>query len=328
MPHATLFGRRHATLAALAAALACLVTPAQAQAPYPGKAVRFVVNFPPGGPLDLLARALAEAAQKELKQAFIVDNRPGAGGNLGADAVAKAPADGHTVLLSIDSTFTINPALYPSMPFAAKDFKPLMIFASSGLTLAVNPAVKAKTLAELAALGKTEAITFGSAGNGSPGHFAAEIFGEHTGAKVTHIPYKGNAPAVMALLSGEVQAGILATPGLLPHLQAGKLHALATTGTRRSPLLPRVATVGELGLKDLEFEVLYLAMVPAATPEPVVQTLRQALQTALAAPELQARLAGLDMLALAETGPPAARRLEANAARYGRIVKATGMKAD
>lgn len=325
MKFRTGFGR---FIAALAAVLVLGAAPAQAQAPYPSKPVRIVVNFPPGGPLDVLARALAEAAQKELKQPFVVDNRPGAGGNLGADQVAKSVADGYTVLLTIDSTFTINPALYPSMPFAAKDFKPLMIFASSGLTFAVNPAVKAKTLAELVALGKIEPITFASAGNGSPGHFAAEIFGEHTGAKVSHIPYKGNAPAVMALLSGEVQAGILATPGLLPHLQAGKLRALATTGTRRSPMLPQVATVGELGLKDLEFEVLYLAMVPAATPEPVLQTLRQALQAALAAPEMQARLASLDMLALGESGAAAAKRLEANAARYGRVVKATGMKAE
>ena len=320
---------RHAFFAAALAAAAVLAAPtACAQAAYPSKPVRFVVNFPPGGPLDALARALAEAAQKELKQPFIVDNRPGAGGNLGADQVAKAPADGYTVLLSIDTTFTVNPALYPSMPFAAKDFKPLMIIASSGLTFAVNPTVKAKTLAELVAQGKAEPLTFSSAGNGSPGHFAAEIFSEHTGAKVTHIPYKGNAPAVTALLAGEVQAGILATPGLLPHLQAGKLRALATTGARRSPLLPQVFTVGELGLKELEFEVLYLAMAPAATPEPVMQTLRSALQTALAAPDLQARLASLDMLPLAETGAAAAKRLEVNAARYGRVVKATGMKPD
>lgn len=315
--------------AATLAAIALLAAPAAlAQAAYPSKPLRFVVNFPPGGPLDVLARALAESAQKELKQPVVVDNRPGAGGNLGADQVAKAPADGYTVLLSIDTTFTVNPTLYPSMPFAAKDFKPVMIFASSGLTFAVNPGVKAKTLAELATLGKTDAITFSSAGNGSPGHFAAELFAEHTGAKVSHIPYKGNAPAVMALLAGEVQAGILATPGLLPHLQAGKLNALATTGTRRSPMLPQVATVGELGLKALEFEVLYLAMVPAATPEPVVQTLRAAMQTALAAPELQARLASLDMVPLGEAGAAAAQRLDANAARYARVVKATGMKAD
>lgn len=188
--------------------------------------------------------------------------------------------------------------------------------------------MKARTLPEFIAQAKAEPATFSSAGNGSPGHLAAGIFSTATGARITHVPYKGNAPAVMALLGGEVQAGILATPGLLPQVQAGKLRALAVTGRQRSPLLPEVPTVGELGLKDLEFEVLYLAMVPAGTPEPMVQLLRQSLQKALALPEVKARLASLDMVALGETGAPAAERLAANQARYGRIVKATGMKVD
>jgi tripartite-type tricarboxylate transporter receptor subunit TctC len=232
------------------------------------------------------------------------------------------------VLLSIDTTFTINPHLYASMPFAAKDLKPLMIFSSSGLAFGVASSVDAKTLPEFIGKGKAEPFTFASAGNGSPGHIAAEIFSNATGAKITHVPYKGNAPAVTALLSAEVQAGILATPGLLPHLQAGKLRALAVTGRQRSPMLPQVATVGELGLKELEFEVLYLAMVPAATPEPVMQTLRRALQSALALPELKTRLAALDMVALGETGAAAQQHLDASRERYGRIVKATGMKLD
>ena len=194
-----------ACTAAFAAAL--LTAPAaMAQVTYPSKPVRVVVNFTPGGPLDILARSIADALQKELKQTFIVDNKPGAAGTLGADQVAKAPADGYNVLISIDSTFTINPSLYASMPFAAKDLKPLMILASSGLTFAVSPAVKAATLAELVKLGKAEPITFATAGSGSPGHIASEIFSEHTGAKITPIPYKGNAPAVMAVLAGEVQA--------------------------------------------------------------------------------------------------------------------------
>lgn len=323
---------------ALAAAAACAALSlaigspaAHADAAYPAKPVKLITNFPAGGPLDILGRALGDVLQKELKQPFVVDNRPGAGGNIGADLVAKSPADGYTVLLSIDSTFTINPHLYASMPFAAKDLKPLMIFSSSGLSFGVGPGVKAKTLPEFIAQAKakaTEAATFSSAGNGSPGHLAAGIFSTATGVRITHVPYKGNAPAVMALLGGEVQAGILATPGLLPQVQAGKLRALAVTGRQRSPLLPEVPTVGELGLKDLEFEVLYLAMVPAATPEPVVQVLRQSLQKALALPEVKARLASLDMVALGETGAPAAERLAANQARYGRIVKATGMKVD
>ncbi|VTU25769.1 Bug family tripartite tricarboxylate transporter substrate binding protein [Variovorax sp. PBL-E5] len=301
---------------------------ARADAAYPSKPVKFITNFPPGGPLDILGRALAVPLNKELKQPFVVENRPGAGGNIGADAVAKSPADGYTVLLTIDTTVTINPHLYASMPFAPKDLKPLMIFSSSGLTFGVNPSLGVKTLPDFVARAKTQDVTFASAGNGSPGHIAAEIFAQATGAKITHVPYKGNAPAVLALLSNEVQAGILATPGLFPQVQSGKAKPLAVTGSQRSPLLPDVPTVGELGLKNLEFEVLYMAMVPAATPEPVVETLRRALQTALATPELKSRLASLDMVALGETGQAASDRLAANSVRYGKIVKSTGMKAD
>ncbi|MBB3175759.1 tripartite tricarboxylate transporter substrate binding protein [Variovorax sp. Sphag1AA] len=330
MTHPAPFGalRRLALAAACALLVAPLATTAHADTLYPSKPVRFVTNFPAGGPLDILGRALADPLQKSLKQPFVVDNRPGAGGNIGADAVAKSPADGYTVLLSIDTTFTINPHLYASMPFAAKDLKPLMIFSSSGLTFGVSSSVSAKTLPEFVTQSKAEAMTFASAGNGSPGHFAAEIFSTATGAKITHVPYKGNAPAVMALLSNEVQAGILATPGLLSQIQAGKVRPLAVTGRQRSPLLPQVPTVGELGLKDLEFEVLYLAMVPVATPEPVMKTLRDALQSALALPEVKSRLAMLDMVALGETGDVAAQHLESARARYGKIVKSTGMKLD
>ncbi|MBS0340174.1 MAG: tripartite tricarboxylate transporter substrate binding protein [Proteobacteria bacterium] len=318
----------------LATALFCapfavlLPQAAQAQDSYPDKPVRLVTNFPAGGPLDILGRALAIPLQAEFKQPFVLDNRPGAGGNIGADLAAKSPADGYTVLLSIDTTFTINPHVYKTMPFAAKDLKPLMIFSSSGLAFGVNPSVPAKTLPAFIADAKKEAASFSSAGNGSPGHIAAEIFADATGAKIMHVPYKGNAPAVTALLSGEVQAGILATPGLLPHIQAGKVRPLAVTGRQRSPLLPEVPTVGELGLKGMEFEVLYMAMVPAATPQPIVDKLQKALLAALAAPELKSRLASLDMVALGETGKAAADRLEASKVRYGAIVKATGMKVD
>ncbi|OUM01276.1 Bug family tripartite tricarboxylate transporter substrate binding protein [Variovorax sp. JS1663] len=328
MTHPTLFGalRRLGLVAACAVLALCPV--AHADTAYPAKPVKFITNFPAGGPLDILGRALGDVLQKEFKQPFVVDNRPGAGGNIGADLVAKSAADGYTVLLSIDTTFTINPHLYATMPFAARDLKPLMIFSSSGLTFGVGPSVGAKTLPEFVAAGKAQPFTFASAGNGSPGHIAAEIFANATGAKITHVPYKGNAPAVMAMLSGEVQAGIVATPGLLPQLQAGKLRPLAVTGRQRSPLLPQVPTVGELGLKDLEFEVLYLAMVPAATPEPVMQTLRTALASALAQPEIRSRLTTLDMVAVGETGSAATQHLATSHARYGKIVKATGMKVD
>ncbi len=309
-------------------ALAGLCSVGAQAAGYPDKPVKMLTNFPPGGPLDILGRALAIPLQASLKQPFVIDNRPGAGGNIGADLVAKSPADGYTILLSIDTTFTINPHLYASMPFEGKALKPLMIFSSSGLSFTVNPSVPAKTLPEFIALSKKQDFTFSSAGNGAPGHIAMELFANATGAKVTHVPYRGNAPAVLAMLSGEVQAGIVATPGVLPHLQAGKLRTLAVTGTQRSPLLPETPTVAELGLPGLGFDVLYLAMVPAATPEPVMNQLRTALTDALATPGVRERLTALDMVSLGETGAKAQARLDAASKRYGEIVKKTGMKVD
>ena len=330
MPHAHHGARtpRRPLIALAAIAFAGCATTALAQPAYPDKPVRLVTNFPAGGPLDLLGRQLAIPLQAELGQPFVVDNRPGAGGNIGADAVAKSAPDGYTVLLSIDTTFTINPHIYRSMPFAPKDLKPLLIFSSSGLTLAVNPSVPAAGLRQFADMGKTQDLSFSSAGNGSPGHIASALFSTGTGARITHVPYKGNAPAVTALIAGEVQAGILATPGLLPQIQAGKAKALAVTGSQRSPLLPQTPTVGELGLKALEFDVLYLAMVPAATPDAVVQKLQGALAKALVQPDVKQRLVTLDMVALGETGQKAAQHLEVSKQRYGKIVKAIGLKVD
>jgi len=314
-------------LQAVSAALALAVSlAANAQPAFPSGPVKIINAFPAGGPSDIISRLVAEKMSAALKQPFIVENRPGAGGDVAADQVARAPADGTTILTGIDTTFTVNPSIYRSMPFKPEDLKPLMIMASSGLMVAVNPSLGVKTLAELVARGKTQTLSFSSGSNGSPGHLAAAILGDAAGIKVLHVPYKGNSPAVMALLSGEVQAGILATPGLLPHVQAGKITALAVTSRKRSLVAPDLPTVAEAGMKDLEVEVLYLAMVPAATPEPVLAVLQKAMADALAQPDVKAQLARIDLFVEAETGKPAADRIAAQQARYARIIKATGMK--
>jgi len=320
--------RRH-TLAALACtALSALGTTALAQPAYPAKPVTLVTNFPPGGPADILARSVGAVLQETLKQPFVVDNKPGAGGNVGAAAVAKAPADGHTVLFGIDTTFTINPHLYPAMPFKPGDLKPVLIMASSGLLLGVNPATGIKTFGDLLSQGRARNLNFSSAGNGSPGHLAAAMLGNSTPIKTTHIPYRGNTPAVTAVLSGEVDGGILATPGMLPHVQSGKITALAVTSAQRSQLAPQLPTVAELGLKSLEQEVLYLVMVPAATPDAVVQTLAKGITDALQRTDVKERLKSLDLFYEGQTGAAAAKRLTDMSARYGQIVRATSMKAD
>lgn len=294
--------------------------------PYPSKVVKFVVTFPPGGPSDIIARTLADKLQGTLKQPFIVENRPGAGGNVGAAAVLASPADGHTILFGIDTTFTVNPTVYASMPFKLEDVKPLMLVGSSGLTVGVHPGLGVGSLAELIAKGKKDTINFSSGSNGSPGHLAAAILADKAGVKVNHIPYKGNTPAVTAVLAGEVHAGILATPGFLPHVQSGKVKALAVTSRQRSPLAPNVPTVAESGIPALEVEVLYIAMVRVDTPDAVVAVLQKAMKDALALPDVKERFTRLDLQLLGETGPAVGELLDRTRARYASTIKAVGMK--
>ena len=311
-----------------AAALGLLGSALHAQNAYPNKLIKFVVNYPPGGPADIIARSLASELQPLLKQAVIVENKPGASGNIGADQVAKSAADGYTVLLGIDTNVTVNPHIYPTMQFKPADLKPVMVMASSGLMVSVNPRTGFKSLAELIAAGKAKGVSFSSAGSGSPGHLAAEVFHEATGMKIQHIPYKGNNPAVMAVLSGEVDGGVLATPSLLPHVKADKITALAVTSRQRSGLAPQIPTVAEAGYKGLEQEVFYVAMVPAATPDAVVQVLEKSFAQALTKPEVKQRLLDLDLVYEGLTGTTAAKRLADLSTHYGRIIKATGMRVD
>ena len=316
------------TLGGLLAALALLPLGASAQTPagLPGHAVKFVNNFPPGGPSDIIARSLSAELQKSLKQTFIVENKPGAAGNIGAEQVAKSTADGTTVLLGIDTIFTVNPFIYKRLAFKPADFKPVMVIASSGLLVGVNPGTGFKTLGELVAAGRQgKGLNFSSAGSGSPGHLAVELFKDATGMKITQVPYKGNSPAVNAVLAAEVDGGVLATPGMLPHVKAGKISALAVTSRQRSRLAPDVPTVAEAGFKGLEQEVLYVAMVPAATPDAAVQTLAKAMTDALAQPDIKQRLIDLDLQAEGLTGAAATERLTALAQHYERVIRATGM---
>ncbi len=315
------------TALCLALAACTLAAPAAAQS-YPSKPIKFVTNFPAGGPADFLARSVGEFITSQTKQPVVVENKPGAGGNIGADFVAKSPADGYTVLFGIDTTFTVNPYIYKGMAFKPADLRPIMVMVSSGLLVGAHPSTGFKTLKDLIAQGKGKGLNFSSAGSGSPGHLAAEIFMDAANIKIQHVPYKGNTPAVTAVLAGEVDAGVLATPGMLPHVKTGKITALAVTSRQRSRSAADVPTVAELGLKDLELEVLYVAMVPAATPEPVVQLLQKAFTDALKRPDTQGQLAGMDLFYEGLIGPDAVKRLSDQSQRYGRVVKSTGMKVD
>ncbi len=322
--------RRQSIAAAGGAALLLTLgaRPVLAQGAYPGKTVTFVNCWPPGGPSDILARSVASVLGTTLKQSFVVENKPGAAGNIGSDYVARSQPDGYTVLFGIGTTYTVNPHLYKKMPFKPGDLKPVMILATSGLLVGVNPSTGIKSMSQLVARAKTKTLNFSSGGNGSPGHLEVALFNELTKAKLNHIPYKGNSPAVSAVVSGEVDGGVLATPGMLPFVQAGKITALAVTSRQRSKLAPDIPTVEEAGYKDLLQEVLYVAMVPTATPEPVVQILQRAFAEALARPEVQQRMAILDLRFDGVMGAAAEKRLAEDSERFGHIIQATGMRVD
>lgn len=323
MPH--LF-RRTCLLGSLALLMG---TGALAQTPaWPSKPVKFINSFPPGGPSDILARSVGDVLQKQFNQPFVVENKAGAAGNVGADQVAKSAGDGHTLLWGIDTTHTINPHIYKTMPFKEADLKPLMVISSSGLLLGVHPGTGIKSVKDFMQASRDRSLNFSSGGNGSPGHLWVNMSNVSAATRLVHVPYRGNSPAVMAVVSGEVDGGTLATPGMLPQVKAGKITPLAVTSRKRSRLAPDVPTVAEAGFKDLESEVLYVVMAPGNTPEPLMQTMAKAITDALARPELQTRLNDLDMAYEGLTGSAASQRLNKLSDQYGRVIRATGMKVD
>jgi tripartite-type tricarboxylate transporter receptor subunit TctC len=314
----------------LLASLSLLVSSATIaqNAPWPSKPVKFVNSWPAGGPSDVLARAVGDVLQKQFGHAFVVENKPGAAGSVGADLVAKSMPDGYSLLWGIDTTHTINPHIYKSMAFKEADLKPLVVISNSGLLLGVHPSTGFKTVKDFMQAARERSLNFSSGGNGSPGHLWVNMSNVSAATRLVHVPYRGNSPAVMAVVSGEVEGGTLATPGMLPQVKGGKVTALAVTSRKRSRLAPDVPTVAEAGFKDLESEVLYVVMAPGNTPEPLMQTMAKAITDALTRPELQARLNDLDMAYEGLTGTAANARLKNLSDQYGRVIRATGMKVD
>jgi tripartite-type tricarboxylate transporter receptor subunit TctC len=271
---------------------------------------------------------VGEVLQKQFNHPFVVENRAGAAGNVGADVVAKSAGDGHTLLWGIDTTHTINPHIYKTMPFKEADLKPLVVISSSGLLLGVHPSTGLKTAKDFLQAARDRSLNFSSGGNGSPGHLWVNMSNISAATRLVHVPYRGNSPAVMAVVSGEVDGGTLATPGMLPQVKAGRITPLAVTSRKRSRLAPDVPTVAEAGFKDLESEVLYVVMAPGSTPEALMQAMSKTITEALARPELQTRLNDLDMAYEGLTGSAAVQRLNKLSDHYGRVIRATGMKVD
>ena len=307
-------------------------SPALAQADWPTKPVKIVVPFAAGGTTDLTARIVAEQLGQTYKQTFIVENKAGAGGNLGATEVAKAAPDGYTFLMGTPGTQSINQFLYPKMAYAPlRSFAPVIEIGDLPNVLVVNPSVPARNVQELVALAKARpgTLSYASSGNGASSHLAGVMFNLRAGTDLQHIPYKGTGPALNDLLGGQVAMTFTDVLTALPHVQAGKLRALAVTTAARSKALPDVPTLAEQGVKDMNVSVFFGIVVPAATPPDVVARLNAAYVRVLADPEVRGKLAAQGLEPPAATTPAhLTEYMRQEAARWQDVVKASGARLD
>ncbi|HEY1291426.1 MAG TPA: tripartite tricarboxylate transporter substrate binding protein [Burkholderiales bacterium] len=311
------------TCAALCAA------PAVGAQDWPVKPVRMLVTFPPGGPSEIVTRMVNERLQGVLKQPFIVENRVGASGNVGADAVAKAPPDGHVFGITTDTLFTVNPLVFGKMQFDPwNDLAPVTLLGSFSQMMVCNPSVQAKTLAELLQLAKRERLTYASGGPGVPGHLAAELLLSTAGVSMLHVPYKGPAAATTDVIGGQVNCGFLATPTVLPHVKAGRLNALAVSTAKRSPLAPDVPSAAEAGAPGFDAPFYLVLFTSAHVPRAIVERMNVETAKALEAPEVKDRAAAMDVVTLGGSPEDARKVLKEAAAKWAPVVRRIGLKLD
>lgn len=324
---------RRQALVGTALALSALahLLPALAQSgSYPDKPVRFVVPYPPGGGTDVIARIVQERFQAQLGQPILIDNKGGAGGSVGSELVARAPADGYTVLFTL-SSHTINPAIFPKLSFdTVKDFEPVGTVASLPQILVANNQVPANTLAELVALAKAKpgTLSYASVGNGSPGHLAGELFKIRTGTQMTHIPYRGGGPAVTDVMGGQVPLLWVSIPAAAQFVKAGKLKALAVSTLKRSSAFPDVPTVQETGVPDFEVDSWYAMFVPARTPQPVIDRLNRALNTIVAEPAIREKLLAQGAEGVGGTPQALGKTVAAELPKWAKLARDANIKAD
>ena len=315
---------------ALAVVMVCIAPGAFAQV-YPNHAIRLVVPFPAGGTTDILARAAAQKLTESLGQPVVVDNRPGAGGNIGADVVAKSAPDGYTLLMGTVGTHAINPSLYTKMPYDhVKDFVPVVLVAGVPNVLVVNPSVPVNSVADLIKLAKSKpgAINFASSGSGTSIHLSGELFKTMAGVDMTHVPYKGSAPALTDLIGGQVQVMFDNLPSALPQIKGGKLRAIAVTSLKRAPVLPDVPTIAESGLPGFEASSWFGVLAPAGTPAPVVARLNAEVNKWLQSPEAREQLLAQGAVAAGGTPEQFAAHIRAETEKWAKVVKASGAKVD
>jgi tripartite-type tricarboxylate transporter receptor subunit TctC len=310
------------------AALAMSCGAALAQS-FPQKPVKLIVGFPPGGGVDIIARSISQGLGDRLGQPIVVENRPGAGGNIAAEQVAHSPADGHTLLVGAVSSLAISASLYKAPRYdVLKDLTPVAVVASVPNVLVVHPSVKASNVKEFISYVKANPgkVNFGSAGNGTTVHFAGELFKSMANLDMVHVPYKGAAPAMADLLGGQVQVMFDFLSAAAPQIKSGKLRALGVTSAKRSPLLPNVPTIAEAGLPGYEVLGSFGVMAPAGTPADVVNRLNREIAAVVNTPEVKERLASYAATPEQQTPEEFAQVLKAEVAKWAKIVDATGVK--
>jgi len=306
-----------------------LIASGIANAQYPSKPIHLVIPFPPGGPTDIIGRALGQKLGEALGQPVIVENRGGAGASIGSDAVAKSAPDGYTLLVGTTGSHTINPALYAKLPYdPVRDFAPVSLLATYGNVLVVSPKLPVKNVRELIELARAKPgeVTFGSAGNGASNHLSGELLASMSGVRMQHVPYKGSAPALIDVMGGQVSFmfDILSTS--LPQIKAGTVRAIAFSGSTRSPLIPDVPTVAESGLPGYEVVGWFGLFAPAGTPREIVNRLNAETVKILKLPEMKEKLTGYDPAP--STPEQFAAIIKADTALWAKVVKESGAHVD
>ncbi len=321
--------RRHSLLLA-AGLLAALAAPASAQT-FPSKPIRLVVPFTPGGVTDTSGRLIAEHLGKRLGQQVVVDNKPGASGNIGTMQVVQAEPDGHTLVLAFDGTMVINPHVFEKMPFnTTRDLAPVGKIGDAILILVAHPGLKAKSLQEVLALSKSQSggLSYGTSGNGGTPHIAGELLKQRTGANLVHVPYKGGGQALTDVLGGNIPLVYTAIAGAVQHVKGGKLHPVAVSSAQRSRSLPDVPTFIESGVPDFEASSWVGLMAPVKTPKAIIDKLNTELNAVLNDPEVREKLNAMGIAAAPGTPEKFGEEIRRDLAKYGQVVKAAGIKAE
>ena len=312
------------------ALFACTSALAQASGGYPNKPIKLVVPYPPGGPTDIVARVVAQKLSEQLGQSIIIDNRPGAGANLGAEAVARSPADGYTLMVAT-TAHAINPALFSKLNYSIiKDFAPISQLTAGPLVIVATPNLAANNVKELIALAKAKngEINFASSGNGQSTHLSAELFNAMAGTKMNHIPYKGSAPALTDVMSGQADLMFDTMLSAMPFVKGGKLKAIAVTSAQRSPVAPDIPTIAESGLPGYEAIAWNGLFAPAGTPKEVVDQINAALKKVLEAPDVKQRFDAQGFAAQWGTPADFGKFVQSEVDKWAKVVKTSGAKVD